>query len=140
MTVDAERLVSTWCRANEEIDDLIGDHIYTVLPAGFDDWPAVRLTLIDEADLLGARPLHLTDSFLQFDVWGGAKATAREIADTIRHELSVNLRGTHATGVVTGVKFGTFRYDPDETYEPARPRYIFEARVQAHPVPGSQPS
>ena len=138
-TVDVERLMSSFLRGETDITDLVGDRVYTELPAT-KTWPLVRLTLIDESAVFD-RPLYLTSSVIQIDAYGGAKVTAREIADTIRSLLAHSFNGTHDfLGVVTGVSFTSMAYDPDESFQPARPRYRFDVTVWAHPLPSNADS
>lgn len=138
-TVDVERLMSAWLRDQVDVTDLVDDRVYTELPAS-KTWPLVRLTLIDESAVFDV-PLYLTSSVVQIDIYGGAKITAREIADTVRSLLAHSFIGTHdLLGVVTGVKFTSMAYDPDESLNPARPRYRFDVTVWAHPLPADADS
>ena len=131
MLVDVERLVSAWARARPEITAVVDDRVYTAIPAD-PAWPLVRLTRIGGAPVM-SRPLHLDRALVQFDVYGGPKVMAHDLAETIRELLADQLVGTHALGVVTAVEFGSFLYLPDATYAPARPRYMFDAAIFTHP-------
>ncbi len=142
MTVDVERLTSAWLRNRTELDPMLSDRIYTTLPAD-KTFPAMRLTLIDD-EAITERPLWVTKSQLQFDVWGGPKAQARAIADTTRYLLDRFYIGTQSIGdvdgVISGVGFGSYGYDVDPDFQPERPRYRFVVFITAHPVPTSSVS
>lgn len=135
MNVDVERLTSIWLRTQTDLTSLIGQNIYTELP-NEKSWPALRLTLVDE-QAVTERPLWVTDSLVQFDCWGGTKVLARQIADQTRELLDLDLAGWHTLGVVSGVRFGSFGYTPDADFNPAKPRYRFDAHIYTHPVPTS---
>lgn len=129
---DVEALVSAWLRADVDVTGLIGQRVYTDLPARDKTWPLVRLTRAGGAPTM-SRPLYADRAVIQMDVWGGAKATARDIAETIRQRLcSDDFRGTHPEGVVTAVEVGQFRWLPDTTFDPPKPRYIFDLTVSVH--------
>lgn len=130
MTVDVERLMSEWLRAQAEIEALVGDRVYTAIPKD-PVFPLIRLTLIDERTVF-PRPRYLTSSLIQVDCYGGPKVVAREIADAVCDRLSEDFVGSHAAGVVTAVE-ASMRYLPDGTYEPAKPRYPVDVTVHSHP-------
>lgn len=138
MSVDVERLMSAWLREQSEVTASCAQRVYTELPHT-KTFPLVRLTLIDEQDVLGNAPMWLSSSLIQIDAYGGPKVTARQIADAIRTLLATTFRGGHDLGVITGTTFGSLRYDPDETFTPAQPRYRFDVNVYAHPLPDSVP-
>lgn len=123
--VDAEALVSAWLRGNSAVAALVGSAVYTTLPAD-KVWPAVRL------ERIGGTPpydeLVVDEAVIRFNVWGGPKALAWQIANTIRAELT-NLPGVHDQGRVLRVVPGPCRYLPDQSMEPARPRVTFDATV-----------
>lgn len=132
MTVDAERLVSAHLRADPTVTALVGDRVYTDLPARA-VFPLVRLTLIGGAPVY-SEPLFFDEAYLQIDCYGGPKVQARLIADTVRHLLAGSaFRGVHPLGVVTSVRFGDLRYLPDDAFEPPKPRYIAEASIFTRP-------
>lgn len=131
MLVDAERLLSAWLRDQDEITALVADRVYTAIPAS-PTWPLVRLTRIGGAPVF-SRPLHLDRALIQFDVFGGPKVIAWEIAETCRAALSDLPNEPTGLGVITGIQFLSFLYVPDTTYTPARPRYVFDAAVYTHP-------
>lgn len=142
MTVDVERLTSAWLRARPTVAAEVDERVYTELPAE-KTFPLVRLTLIDER-AVHSRPLWLTSSLIQFDVYGGPKVQAREITDLIRGLLADEFTGDHSigdtAGVVTGVKFGTMSYLPDTDLNPTRPRYRFDVEIFTHPTNDPPPS
>ena len=133
MTVDAERLVSAYLRADATITGLVADRVYTDLPSRA-TFPLIRVTLIGGAPIY-SRPLFLDEAHLQLDAYGGPKVQARLIVDTVRSLLAADaFNGVHAGGaVVTGVTFGQLAYVPDDLYDPPKPRYVAEASVFTRP-------
>lgn len=133
--VDVEQMVSVYLRAQSEVNAYVGQRVYTALPKD-KTFPLVRLTRIGGVPPL-SRPLHMDRAHLQIDVFGGSKATALDTMDAVRMELSkmVDEDPVQPTGVVCGVKFGPLAYLPDETFEPAKPRYTQDVTVTVRPVP-----
>lgn len=131
MTVDVERLLSSWLRARPDITDLVADRVHTVMPNRA-TFPFVKITQLGGSPVF-SRPLYLDEAYLQVDAYGGPKVLARQIIDTVRAAMAEEFLGTHAgVGVVTSVRFGALSYLPDEIYEPAQPRYIATASVFTH--------
>lgn len=130
---DVELLVTTFLRQTTSVTNRVGDNIYTELPAGFSDWPAVRVVRIGGAPAF--QPLVLDLPLVQFDVWGGPKRTAAKTAEAIRDALCDNLPfAVNNEGLLGKVqRFGALRYAPDTTYDPARPRWIFDAVLVTRP-------
>jgi len=131
MTVDVERLVSTFLRARPDMVALVEDRVVTELPNRA-KFPLFRITLIGGTPVT-SRPLYLDESYIQFDAYGGPKVMARQIMDTARSALDTELVGTHPLGVITGVTFGGLRYLPDDGYDPPQPRYVGSAFIYSHP-------
>lgn len=123
---NAQLLVSEWARLDPDIlASPIGSSVYTELPAGFKDWPAVRLTRVGGAPPW-SQPLVLDEPVIQVDVWGGPKIVAEDCAELFRAAAAARLPGEHRTGIVYRVSLGALMDLPDTTYDPARPRYIFD--------------
>lgn len=131
MTVDVERLVSGWLRAQPEVTELVAGRVYTELPARA-EYPLLRLTQIGGQPLY-SRPLWIDESLLQFDAYGGPKAMARQLMDTVRGLLDAGIVGTHDAGVITDVQWGLARYLPDDSFDPSQPRWVFEGTFISHP-------
>lgn len=133
--VDVEALVSAYLRAQSELTALVGQRVYTALPKDV-TFPCVRLVRIGGAPVM-SRPLYVDAARLQVDVFGGSKATAFDTIDVVREELAkmVDEDPVQPEGVVCGVKFGPLAYLPDESYEPAKPRYTQDVVVTVRPVP-----
>jgi hypothetical protein len=129
---DVERLLSAWLREQIELTDLTDDRIYTSVPSR-PEFPLLRVYRLGGIPLLD-QPLWIDDAFMQFDAWGGPKATAWEIAETTRALLASRFVGVHPEGIVANVKLGELRYEPDAEYTPAKPRYLFTATIRVHPV------
>ena len=136
---NVEGLVSTFLQDHPDIVALAEDEhapgrsrSYTVLPKA-PTWPALRVTQYDDQPA-GQRPLHHVAYFLQIDAFGGTKAQAWTLASTARAALAADLPGTHAEGIVSGVDTRGLSDAPDDTYSPAKPRWMFTAIVYAHPL------
>ena len=132
MTVDVERLLSSWLRARDDITALVEDRVHTVMPnrAVF---PFIKITQVAGTPVF-SRPLYLDEAYIQIDAYGGPKVLARQIIDTTRAAMAEEFLGTHpGVGVVTSVRFGDLSYLPDDIYEPAQPRFIANASVYSHP-------
>lgn len=130
---DAELLVTAFLRQEESVTSQVGDNIFTELPGGFSAWPAVRVVRIGGSPAF--QPLVLDQPLVQVDVWGGPKRTAVQVAEAIRSALAERLPFVLPTvGTLGGVeRFGSLRYSPDPTYDPARPRWTFEAVLVTRP-------
>lgn len=124
-----EAIVVDFLLATPEVNT-IDDRIVTVVPAR-PVFPLIRVTRIGGNPT--SRLLWLDQATLQVDVWGGPKNTARDIAETARAHLSASLPGPHDGGAVTAVEVGGLTWLPDESYDPAKPRYSFDLAVYYHP-------
>lgn len=132
LLVDVERLLSAFLRAQDELVDLIDTRVYTALPKD-PVFPAVRITRIGGVPVTSL-PLWLDSANVQVDVFGGAKATTQEIAETIRWLCSERMLGLHDEGVVTKVRAGALRWLPDDTYTPAKNRFLIDMTVFTRPL------
>lgn len=131
------QLLSEFLRDQDEITALVGEDVYTVFPAKFDSWPAVRLTHFNSTPIT-QHPLWLVMDSIQVEAFGGPQKTASTIARTCMAVMDLRLATTaHAEGVVTGVNFFGFRTDHDPTYQPAKPRSLFVANIFSRPSTGS---
>lgn len=130
--VDVERLVSGYLRGKTEISDLVADRVYTEIPSRA-TFPLVRLSLIGGAPRF-SQPLYLDEAVIQIDAYGGPKVQARQIVDAVRSVLADEwFRTRHDLGVVSDVQFGQLSYIPDDTFDPAKPRYVAEVSFIVHP-------
>lgn len=132
---DAEELLSGFLRSQAEVTALVADRIYTSLPKE-KVWPLVRLTRIGGSPTTApADDALLSDApVLQVEVWGGPKKIAWLTAETIRAVVADRIVGVHTPGVVEGFAFGTARYLPDESFDPAKPRVLFDLTLHTRPV------
>jgi hypothetical protein len=134
---DVERLVVDFLRDQPELAVLVDDRVYTAIPAlkqGEADWrwPLVRVVRFAGRPVR-PRPRWLDAPVVQFEAFGGRKAEAWSIAETVGALLSARLVGVHAQGTVTDVEAGSPGYQPDDTYTPAKPRYLFTSTIHTHP-------
>jgi hypothetical protein len=127
---NAENLASKWARTDPTVlASQLGDRTFTVLPKTYTGpWPAARVTRIggapDESALLD-------EPILQWDVWGGSKDIAHDVAALLVEGLASRLpfRGTGGA-LLAVIRFGGLRYLPDTTEDPARPRYTLDVTVR----------
>lgn len=131
--VNAEGLVRRFLADDAETKTKNGGRAYTSLPAevGF---PAQRVTRVGGTPRPG--PAMLDEPILQIDSWGGTKHQAWEAAVWAQEALKNRLPGRHPEGLVYGeqaVALGALRYLPDTTYDPAKPRYVFDVTLLTRP-------
>lgn len=137
---NGEGLVWKFLSEQAELGTLVGGtgnaaRIYSTLPDGV-TFPAMRVHLYDSVNVT-QRPLWCWDQYLQLEAWGGSKADAHRILGTAVAAMSQRLIDwTHPdyAAAVTAVRFQGWRDMPDDTYAPARPRWLVTAIVSAHPV------
>lgn len=128
---DVEQLLSAFLRDQPEVAAIVGERVYTTLPAA-KEYPLVRLTRFGGSPSF-SRPLWLDNAQVQFDCYGGPKKLANTLAETVRAAMATRLPGSHDDGYVSRVTFGALSYQPDDTLEPAHPRFIFTCAITAHP-------
>ena len=120
---DVERELVALLRAQPELATL-GDRIYTTFPAQQKGSPATLVVRRYGGEPVVGRPLVLDQCTCQLDVYGGRKAEAADLAALVRALLVERTSWT---------VLGAFRYVPDETFEPPRPRYIVDVIVYLRP-------
>lgn len=138
---DAEKTVSAYLRARSEVTALVGDRVYTAIPNS-PTFPLVRLTRVGGTPV-HSRPLWVDEALIQVDVFGtvpgetgsGGRRQIHQIAETCRAALVEMADTAHDEAVVDGVSFGPFSWLPDDTYTPARPRFLFDVTVHLHVKP-----
>jgi hypothetical protein len=139
---DAERLLSAFLRDHADVRDLVDDRVYSEFPRGsLDKRPFAKIHILGGPPRLG--PMRwLQTARIQVDVWGGPKAQASLVAETIAAACAADLVGTHDDGVVTGVDVETPpAYLPDaDLSDPPTPRYTFDVVVTYHPHPNQEES
>jgi len=133
---DAEVIVSSFLRATPEVAAIVGSRVYTALPAGDLTFPLLRVSRIGSLPI-ASRPLWAEAVDLQVEAYGGPKAVARTLLDTVRAAMAQRLRGRHPAGAVAAVAFRGASYVPDadvpsDTGRP-RPRYVATVAVTVHP-------
>lgn len=132
---DAERIVSEYLRSRSEITALVGSRVFTEVPKRETDrvFPLVRLSRVGGGPT--GSPLHLDRALISFDVWGGTKYEARQIAATIAAVLDEISNYSAHGGYSAGSSPGPLRYLLDDSFEPAKPRYVLDAVVYFRPTP-----
>lgn len=131
---DTEQLVIQFLLDQDDLTDLVGTDVYSILPKDHFESSAHAVRVHQFIDSQASGPaLWLMWTALQIDVWGGSKKTTRTIAETIRSLLIARLVGDHGAGVVTGVAVRGLNTAPDIDFTPARPRCRFDVDVWAHP-------
>lgn len=124
---DIEAMTSQYLRQHADVTALVADRVVTIL--GKDQqYPAVRITRIAGAPTTSTI-LVLDEAWLQLDVFGGSQKQARDIAATCQAALKDFPSYASSLGRVTGIRFGSFAYQPDEAFSPPKPRYRFDVIV-----------
>lgn len=115
-----------------------GDRVYTDLPASETKpvFPLVRVNRFTGTPRT-SRPAWLDQAFVTIEAFGGRRKIARDLAATCQAALHARLVGVHEQGVVSNVRTQGFAYHPDDTYQPAKPKYDFVAVITVHPNPGA---
>jgi hypothetical protein len=129
---DVERMVVLYLRASSDVQALISQRVATELPAS-PTWPMATVTLISGEERLR---LQLDAQRIQVDAWGGTKAQANLLIRTLRAVLLQMPSVTHDAGIVSMVHtlVGP-QWLPDDTVNPARPRYLADFEIVVHPLP-----
>lgn len=136
---DVEQIVSDYLRNERtELAALIPDvdsgaRIYGELPKRDRTYPLVRVSRIGGGAI--STPRFLDRALLSFEVWGGTKSEARTIAETISACLDQITGFSAFGGYATGSAPGSLRYIRDDSFEPAKPRYVLDAVVLIRPTP-----
>lgn len=125
---DAERLVSAYLRSEPRMQALVGDRIYTAFPAKAGAEPMLLIQRVGGAPPF-SYPFVADAAELQLDAYGGPKATAHELARTAQACLSALQGQVRPEGVASAVVLGVLSWQPDETYDPPRPRYLLDVTV-----------
>lgn len=127
--VDVESLLVRELKAHADIIAIVGPRVATELPPKA-SFPYLTLFLTG-GNVIVER--HLSAPTVQVDAWGGTRAEARNLA-LVAQGVIHTLRGTYTEGVVSGAEdLIPVRRLFDATAN--RPRYMFEVRVFAHPLP-----
>ena len=126
-----EALVSAFLRDQPEMIDLVDDRGYTSIPKDA-HYPLFRVSQLGDAPT--GSPLHAIAFEVQVEAFGGSKSDAWRIAETARMLIDRRIVGVHPEGVVNGSTPGSLLDLPDETFQPAKPRYLFTSTIHARPV------
>lgn len=125
--------MSTYLRAQPEVSALVADRVYTVTPKDVTTkFPFIRLTRIAGGPLYN-RPLIIDQARIQVDCWGGPKKFAWQMAATCMAVLSERFIGVQSGGVIANTEFGALIDQPDASFDPPQPRWLFDVTVTAKP-------
>jgi hypothetical protein len=125
---DAERLVTTFLRAQPDVAALASTRVTTELPKA-PIYPAVTISRVGGVPTL---PGYLDVARLEVSAWATTKAAAHTLARTVEAAL-LAVPGAHALGTVTDARQEDIglRWNPDE--ESNVPRYQFIVELYIHP-------
>jgi len=132
---DVERIVVDELRANAAVAAIAADRIFTTWPKSRDDVaksPVVIVTRTGGAPPF-SRPLRLDSCELQIDTYGGGRGASWQLTATVLDALVELTDRVSALGVLHGVTIVASRFVPDESFAPARPRYVTDVTVTASP-------
>lgn len=127
-----EALLSAFLRDQAELSAEIDDRVYTAIPKSA-TYPLVRVTQL--LDTPAGAPLWAIGYMMQVEAFGGSKAEAWRIANLCRSLIDVRLAGEYpGHGIVNGSTPGSLLDQPDETFSPAKPRWLFTSTIHARPL------
>jgi hypothetical protein len=132
---DVEQITSSYLRSNTDVTSLVGQNIYTVLPTEAVErnlFPLVVLTQFNDTLTAPQLPYWVT-ARVQFSCYGGPKKLAWQVATTIRVLLLTSFIGPQTGGVVTVSDASGLQDLPDASFDPPKPRWIFDATITARP-------
>lgn len=139
---NVQAILVQFLRDQAEVDELCDGRVGTVVPAD-PDLPFVRVVQFGQRANGGDGTNWATVAELQVDVWADTKADAWRTAATAHAAIVQRFVGTFdygpdAAGTVTKCVAVGLRDLPDESYSPARSRWMFSVSVWAHParIPG----
>lgn len=129
--------------AEGHTDLIVGNNIVTDAP--HDTFPLVRATQLGGSVVQGESIYWLSDTLLQFDVWGPGgndRFAAHTIAETAARLLAslsgaveYEIGSSSVSGVVSGCVVGVVTDTVDTALKPPRPYSRFDCRMSAHPLP-----
>jgi len=131
---DVERLVIDALIADPDVAALVSGRVYGALPNA-KVFPLIRVVRYGGQMIDGGDPFWADAPALQIDTWADRKAEAVGLAEVVRAVCAQRLAGTHPGGVVAGVGIGTSVYDPDQSFNPAKPRVRLSLDLVTRPVP-----
>jgi Protein of unknown function (DUF3168) len=125
---DVERLVSSYLRSSAKVAGVVADRVYTAFPAQASGEPLVLVQRIGGTPPL-SHPLVVDEAQLQVDVYGGTKAAAWVVLAAVLAALDELEGAVLPEGYVSAVRQGAIRWQPDETFDPWRPRYVADVTL-----------
>lgn len=129
--LDIESGLVAWLRGDPAVTAMASERVWTVLPRE-PVFPAVRVSRVGGAPPHD-RPLTHDRSLIQLDVWGGTKAQASRLAEACRQRIADAYSHDLGAGVVCGrVSWSNLSFDPDSSYDPAKPRYRVDFIITHH--------
>lgn len=135
---DAERLVIAALMADPDVAALVDDRVYGVIP-NVKVLPLVRVVRIGGLLLDAGNPFWADAPALQIDAWAERKAEAVDLGDVLRSVCATRLTGRHPLGIVAEVGVGTYVYDPDTSFTPAKPRVRLSIDMVTRPPTAPAP-
>lgn len=128
---DAELVAVTYLRSVSEVAALVGNRVHPAIPEN-PIYPFLKVVRIGGTRRVRNR---LDGARLQIDAYAATKFGARQVAATAQAALE-DATGTHAGAWITGTEPDMgLTSQPDPTYEPPKPRYIFGCVLFLHPSP-----
>ena len=126
---DAEALVISYLESQSPITSLVSNRVYGDMPAS----PAFPLILVRRIGGLARWPHYLDQPSFQLEAYGRNRAEASQVA-RVAHAVLKDMPQEHSRGVVSSVQDSLgLTWQPDPTYSPAKPRYLFGVVLTLHP-------
>lgn len=122
---DIEAFLYRYLSLNIDVDQYVAGRVYTRIPNA-PIFPLIRITRVAGAPVYSS-PLFLDAPLVQFDSFGGSSVQAWTIAETCRQAIKDLINYSDGSGLITAVEYGSFASQDDDSYDPPKPRYRFDA-------------
>jgi len=126
---DAEALVISYLESQSQVTALVSNRVYGDLPTS----PSFPLVAVRRIGGLTRWPHYIDQPSLQVEAYGRNRTEASQIARVV-HAVLKDMPQQHSRGIVTDVQDSLgLTWQPDSTYSPAKPRYLFGVVATMHP-------
>lgn len=129
LLVDIEALLVAYLKAQSAITTLVSTRVSTELPPTA-EFPALTLSRIGG---IPDKPVFADHPQIQVEAWGRTKLEASNLA-RVAFRVLIEIPQVHSGGTVSDCSPSLgITWAPDDTFSPAKPRYIQGLIFHTHP-------